>query len=360
MNADTPRRTFFFASIATGVFALLAACSTDGEKAPSRPVPFEETFTVASKVLLKAAHDDPIGEVTSALLWNDNITVMDSYQGNVKIFDPQGNLLKTLGRAGHGPGEFLSPFAGAVLQDGSLAVLDSPRMFMSLFGRDGDFRKGWFVPGIMPGGVAAEERGRLIVFARLVADQKIASDYGAHVFTVDGRRLRSFRKDPPPVNRFQDGFTTLAGTLVGRVVVSTNWHHNVVHHHDLRTGQEHSDTIGSAIYRAPDWPTRRFPSPEEATRWGAQQMWTSKIIALDSLRYAVRFTSYDLSTKRPIYRYAIARTDGRTLAVTGPTGINLQAAMPGQVLATEEDDEGNVYATILRLNERPVSAPDPR
>ena len=89
-------------------------------------------------------------------------------------------------------------------------------------------------------------------------------------------------------------------------------------------------------------------------------MWTSRIIALDSLRYAVRFTSYDSSTKRPIYRYAIARTDGRTLAVTGATGINLQAALPGQLLATEEDDEGNVHASFLRLNERHVSAGDSR
>lgn len=140
--------------------------------------------------------------------------------------------------------------------------------------------------------------------------------------------------------------TTISG-VVGTVVVSAQQSRNVVHHHDLRTGREWESEIGSPIYRAPVWPKKRMASPDEAIRWADRQMWVSKLVPLDSTHYAMQFGTYGANRER-VFRYAVARTDGTTVAVTDTTRYDLKLTREGRVYASRMDDEGNFELATFR------------
>ena len=55
---------------------------------------------------------------------NGNIAVLDMASANVRIFSPEGEYLRTIGRRGNGPGEFQRPLGMVLLGNGSLAVID--------------------------------------------------------------------------------------------------------------------------------------------------------------------------------------------------------------------------------------------
>ena len=55
---------------------------------------------------------------------NGNIAVLDMGTANVRIYSPQGQFLRSIGRRGNGPGEFQRPLGMVLLGSGSLAVMD--------------------------------------------------------------------------------------------------------------------------------------------------------------------------------------------------------------------------------------------
>lgn len=68
-----------------------------------------------------------------------NLYVLDASARHVVKIGPDGRLVRTIGRAGEGPGEFVSPQRLVVWQDGSLAVTDSDRTAVQLFDTDGNY-----------------------------------------------------------------------------------------------------------------------------------------------------------------------------------------------------------------------------
>jgi hypothetical protein len=72
---------------------------------------------------------------------NDLIYVSDYQDAMIKVFDPQGNFVRAIGRKGQGPGEFQSISAMRFLPDGQLLVFDQESRRTSLFDRAGSFIK---------------------------------------------------------------------------------------------------------------------------------------------------------------------------------------------------------------------------
>jgi hypothetical protein len=70
-----------------------------------------------------------------------NLYVLDGGNHRVVVFNPDGNHLRTTGRRGGGPGEFLSPAAMAVTTGGEIVVYDRGRRAYSVFEADGSFRE---------------------------------------------------------------------------------------------------------------------------------------------------------------------------------------------------------------------------
>lgn len=55
------------------------------------------------------------------------IHVLDPLNHRIVVFSPEGDVLRTLGREGDGPGEFRQPFAMAVAEGGTIVVADRAR-----------------------------------------------------------------------------------------------------------------------------------------------------------------------------------------------------------------------------------------
>ena len=70
---------------------------------------------------------------------DENIYITDYQDQNIKIFDPSGKLIKTIGAKGDGPGEFRGILSVAVTKEGKLVVLDGGARRTSFFDSFGQF-----------------------------------------------------------------------------------------------------------------------------------------------------------------------------------------------------------------------------
>ena len=68
----------------------------------------------------------------------DNLFVLDDEAGHVVVIDPQGGLVRTIGRKGEGPGEFNRAMDLVVWRDGRFAVSDLGHTAYQVFSPDGE------------------------------------------------------------------------------------------------------------------------------------------------------------------------------------------------------------------------------
>lgn len=68
-----------------------------------------------------------------------NLYVMDSQAKRVSVFDSDGNYLRHFGRDGSGPGEFQSPVAFTVLEDGTSVIADIRARALMFFDGQGNY-----------------------------------------------------------------------------------------------------------------------------------------------------------------------------------------------------------------------------
>ena len=70
----------------------------------------------------------------------DNIYIADSSACDIKVFDPAGRFIKTLGRKGQGPGEFLMP-SYLSFAKGQIVVCELGNRRLSILTKNGEFLK---------------------------------------------------------------------------------------------------------------------------------------------------------------------------------------------------------------------------
>jgi hypothetical protein len=124
----------------------LAACGKSTETAggaPSVPMALQE-FTGAYRLvdsIRLAQHDSSPVVRVSGLDLDDfgRLAVADASEGNVKLFDRAGRLLRILGRKGEGPGEFSQPRFPRFTRDGGLYVGDGQLGRVLRFDSSGSF-----------------------------------------------------------------------------------------------------------------------------------------------------------------------------------------------------------------------------
>lgn len=93
------------------------------------------------------------------------VVVADATYANVRVFDTDGGLLRTIGRKGEGPGEFLYPLLVGLLPGDSIVVYDARTRRLSVFTAEGAPARQAGVPGemgpfaaplgLLPGGESA-------------------------------------------------------------------------------------------------------------------------------------------------------------------------------------------------------------
>ncbi len=102
---------------------------------------FEEVFRVGG---IDGEIWEQFGRITGAAFDGaGNLYLLDRDAPNVVVVDPEGGLMRTIGRAGNGPGEFDFPIGLAVTEDGRVIVSDIPRhRVFQVFNADGSFDRG--------------------------------------------------------------------------------------------------------------------------------------------------------------------------------------------------------------------------
>jgi len=70
-----------------------------------------------------------------------NLYVLDAQAGQVVVIDPLGELVRTVGRKGEGPGEFDGAGRLFVWRDGRFAVVDMGQAAYQVFGPDGELER---------------------------------------------------------------------------------------------------------------------------------------------------------------------------------------------------------------------------
>jgi hypothetical protein len=104
---------------------------------PAKAVVFEEELIYKEK--------DESGEIRLfkpgrlAVDAQGNIYIEDDTDMAIKVFDPQGKYLRTIGRKGEGPGEFTDVGDIVSLLDGQLLVIDFQARRTSFFSSEGKF-----------------------------------------------------------------------------------------------------------------------------------------------------------------------------------------------------------------------------
>ncbi len=69
----------------------------------------------------------------------ENIFIVDRRDFNIKVFDPEGKFMRSIGKKGEGPGEFQRVGSPTFLPDGRLLVMDYQASRTSLFDKTGKF-----------------------------------------------------------------------------------------------------------------------------------------------------------------------------------------------------------------------------
>jgi hypothetical protein len=133
------------------VFMILSACSKKPENAarveiidgikyvhnteiplhPNKTVTFEEDLSIGGE-----EYNMLFRPQRFIVDQNENIYITDYQDQSIKVFDPKGEYIETIGRKGEGPGEF--SFIGYLtfLPDGMLMVMDLEARRISLFDSD--------------------------------------------------------------------------------------------------------------------------------------------------------------------------------------------------------------------------------
>lgn len=130
----------------------------------------------------------------------DRIYVLDSggissNKHQVTIFDSEGNKIKIIGKRGSELGEFNLPVSATVAPNGDLYVLDSGNFRVQIFDRDGVFRNSWGRVGrslgdfARPRGIAIDSEGMVYITDAAFRNFQIFTPEGVLLMPIGGPGL---------------------------------------------------------------------------------------------------------------------------------------------------------------------------
>lgn len=167
-----------------------------GQGAEVASVDFESLFELVQEIRLEEPDSALITEIIGLDVdARGRLLIPDPTSGQVRVYAPDGSLLRVLGRRGEGPGEFLQPYAATFAPDGRVYVSDAriPRVtrFDASLAYDTTFALDRAVFGAE---IAAIDSG-VVVFAMRESDTAGVYD----IYSPDGRPKGRFYPVPAPI-----------------------------------------------------------------------------------------------------------------------------------------------------------------
>ena len=214
---------------------MLAACEPDADPSSTGPATITETIgdttvvrtlsgsvwegeaTLIPEVSIGKLEGDEeylFGSIWSIAVDDDrNVYVFDGQAHHVRVYDPDGVYVETLGRRGEGPGEFRSAQAIGILPDGRLVVRDSGNKRVAVFGPGAGQTDHW---GYDPGNsgsnspLPTDREGRTYLITRDLS----RTDWAMHIIVLgpDGTHLDTL---PEPSSPFEPPVITAEAEVEG-------------------------------------------------------------------------------------------------------------------------------------------------
>jgi hypothetical protein len=150
-----------------------------------------------------ADEDDPlIARIADAIVDEDgNTYVLDANMSQIHVLDPTGQLLRTMGGEGNGPGEFRNAMQFAFMPQGDIGIAEMMPGRIVVMDREGQsvnsFKLGG--PGAlmsMPQRFDADTSGLVVGhFGATFGDGKMVSSYSLSRFNADGTPVHTLREE---------------------------------------------------------------------------------------------------------------------------------------------------------------------
>lgn len=118
------------------------------------------------------------------------IYVLDYKEAQIKVFDRNGDYLKTIGREGQGPGELASPYSICVTEQSQIMIQDLNNHRMIFFSLDGKFLKSISTAELIMVGSWVDSKGNII---------GLVSTSGPEIQILE---LKKFDSDLNPLNSY--------------------------------------------------------------------------------------------------------------------------------------------------------------
>lgn len=130
-------RSRITAILVLSVISVAAGCGTADAR---NDAPSTAAANITADTLASLADDSAtvlVKPVSLSVDAHQRLLVADASDRDVKVYDRAGRRVGTIGRAGHGPGQFVSLSSALTFRSDSVAAFDFAQHRISIFGRDG-------------------------------------------------------------------------------------------------------------------------------------------------------------------------------------------------------------------------------
>lgn len=106
----------------------------------------QATWKLTETLRIGGAETGPLAFVYTKSIEADakgRILILDRKTQDIRVFAPDGKLVRVIGRVGSGPGEFRDAEGIVIVPDGTLWVRDAANARFSLFNAEGGFQASW-------------------------------------------------------------------------------------------------------------------------------------------------------------------------------------------------------------------------
>lgn len=112
-------------------------------KNPEEPMYAEDAVTFEEELVIKEDEEVYLFSnlIVLAVTEDETLFALDHSAMNIKIFDKDGNFVRTFGKKGQGPGEFIRPFSLSVTSQDEIVIYDLVNRRFSFYSKDGQFIK---------------------------------------------------------------------------------------------------------------------------------------------------------------------------------------------------------------------------
>lgn len=141
------------------------------------------------------------------------IYVLDWKEIHVKTFDQNGTYIRTIGKKGQGPGEFILPLSVLITHRNELAVNDY-RSRLAIFSLDGEFKKNIQIAKSGLSSVDIDSEGNIV--GRAIVREEENPRYELKKLDSELNYLHSLGSSPLP-SASRDGFNPFGGIISFRI-----------------------------------------------------------------------------------------------------------------------------------------------